>query len=108
MGVKDYPIMITNEDIIDVKLKTEKNKVIGFAINLRCKIDDAWYAIYRIDTAHGYLHEQRFWISPEPIKLPTITGMSLKNIFDFYLKHLRKSWRRYKKYYEERMKLRCL
>lgn len=102
--VKVFSIILTDEDIIDVKLKTEKNKVVGFALNLRCSIDGVWYAVYRIDTAHGYLHEQRFWISPEPTRLPIISGMSLKYLFDFYLKQLRENWRRYKRYYEERMK----
>jgi hypothetical protein len=50
--VKVFPVVLTDKDTIDVKLITEENKVIGFALNLRCSIDGVWYAVYRVDTAY--------------------------------------------------------
>ncbi len=102
MKAKQYSIYLTNDDILDIKLLIEKNNVVGFVINYRARIDDVWYQIYRVDTAHGYLHEQRFWISPEPIPLPK--QLELKYIFNFYLDEIKKNFARYKRYYIERMK----
>lgn len=53
---------------VDFRLITEKGKVLYFAINVSLCTDKP-IDIYRADTAHGYLHEQRFWLSPKPRKL---------------------------------------
>lgn len=100
---KEYTIILTANDFIDIKLFIEKNKVTGFIINYRTKIKNSWYQVYRIDTCHYYLHEQRFWISPEPIPLAK-TG-SLQYIFNFYLEQIKNNFQRYKQYYIQRMKI---
>lgn len=66
---KRFRIPLSEGDIVDVKLEIEGGTLIGFVLNLRCKIEDVWRQVYRVDTVHGYLHEQRFWISSEPIPL---------------------------------------
>jgi hypothetical protein len=53
-----------------------------------------------VDTAHEYLHEQRFWISPEPIPL-TQQG-PLQYVFEFYMEQIRNNFERYRKYYMEK------
>lgn len=60
---------LTDEDALDVRIEVEKGEVLNFSINYRILADEEWCQVYRIDTAHGYLHEQRYWISTESIRL---------------------------------------
>jgi len=98
---KKYSIPLSSGNILDVKIEIGKGYIKGFVLNLRCLIDDLWYQIYRVDTAHGYLHEQRFWISPEPV--PLIQHTSLDYAFEFYMRQIRDSFERYRKYYTDKM-----
>ncbi|MDO8634231.1 MAG: hypothetical protein Q7K34_02975 [archaeon] len=102
---KKFTIPLTSTDFLDVKLKIKNNIVEGFALNYRAKIEENFYEVYRVDTAHGFLHEQRYWITPEPIPIPTM-GKDLDGIFNFYLDQIKENFERYKKYYLDRMKLR--
>ncbi len=54
---------------LDFRWMIKKGKVIDFAINASLLEDGKFTDVYRVDTKHGYLHEQRFWISPKPIPL---------------------------------------
>jgi len=101
---KNYTIPLGSTDVLDIKLKVEKNHIVAFSLNYRAKIGKDFFQIYRVDTAHGFLHEQRFWITPEPIPIPKM-GKELKEIFEFYLDSIKGNYLRYRKYYEERMKL---
>lgn len=100
---KKFSIPLTERDLIDVRLTTEKSEVVDFVLNYRAKFEDVWYQVYRVDTSHGYLHEQRLWITPEPIPLPRFADFSLKYVFDFYLRQIKNSYPRYRGYYRERM-----
>ncbi|MBI4044639.1 MAG: hypothetical protein HY392_02940 [Candidatus Diapherotrites archaeon] len=102
---KKFTIPLTSMDFLDVKLKIENNIVEAFALNYRTKIEESFYEVYRVDTAHGFLHEQRYWITPEPIPIPAM-GKDLNDIFNFYLDQIKENFERYKKYYLDRMKLR--
>ena len=102
---KEFAVPLSATDFLDVKMEFEKNSVIGFSLNYRAKIGENFFAIYRVDTAHGFLHEQRYWITPEPIPIPTM-GKELNDIFNFYLEQIRQNFERYRKYYIERMGLR--
>ncbi len=100
---KHFTIPLSSADLLDIKLKVEKNRVTAFSLNYRTKIGEDFFQIYRVDTSHGFLHEQRFWITPEPIPIPKM-GKELKEIFEFYLDLIKNNYRRYRKYYKERMK----
>jgi hypothetical protein len=50
---------------VDYRIVTERGKVIDFAINVTLAGNGCREDVYRVDTKHGRLHEQRFWISPE-------------------------------------------
>ena len=95
---KKFTIELSITDFIYVKLKTEKNKVVEFALNYRTNIDGNYHEIYRVDTAHGYLHEQRHWISPAPIPLHTLTN-DLNPSVTFYISEIKKNFERYKQYF---------
>ncbi|MBI4052937.1 MAG: hypothetical protein HY394_02775 [Candidatus Diapherotrites archaeon] len=95
---KKYSIPLAEADVLDVSLEILGGEVEGFALNYRTKIGENFFAVYRVDTAHGYLHEQRFWLSPRPIPLPE-TGGTLKAAFEFYLDKIRGNFEKYKKHY---------
>ncbi|MBU2099803.1 hypothetical protein KKG83_01100 [Candidatus Micrarchaeota archaeon] len=105
MGLKKFTVPLTDSDFLDVKLKVEKNIVVDFSLNYRAKICESFFEIYRVDTAHGFLHEQRFWITPEPIPVPSMER-NLNYIFNFYLNQIKENFKRYKSYFEDRMKMR--
>ncbi len=98
-------IPLTGADLLDVKLEIEKNKVRGFSLNYRAKIGENFFAVYRVDTAHGFLHEQRYWLTPEPIAIPTM-GRELNDVFNFYLDQIKQNFEKYRNYYVNRMKMR--
>jgi len=102
---KKFVIPLTETDLLDVKLEVEKNKVQGFSLNYRTKIGESFFAVYRVDTAHGFLHEQRYWLTPEPIPIPTM-GKDLNDVFNFYLEQIKQNFERYRNYYFDRMKMR--
>jgi hypothetical protein len=102
---KRFTVPLGRADLLDIKLKVKKGSVVEFALNYRVKIRESFFEIYRVDTAHGYLHEQRYWLTPEPIPIPTM-GKDLKWIFNFYVDQIKENFERYRKYYLERMKLR--
>lgn len=103
MRTKKFCIPLTEEDIIDVKFEYNDNaEIVYFILNYRTKIDDRWHEVYRVDTAHGYLHEQRYWISDKPMPLRRI--MPLKIIFDYYLSQIKENYEKYKQYYIQKEK----
>lgn len=103
MKKKEFCIPLTEEDMIDIKLEYNDNaQVIYFVLNYRTKINDKWHEVYRVDTTHGYLHEQRYWISDKPIPLRNI--MPLKIIFDYYLFQIKENYEKYKQYYIQKEK----
>ena len=98
---EEFTVMLTDEDALDITLFINGG-VSGFVINLRCRFNDIWHAVYRVDTCHKYLHEQRFWIAPEPITLP-LWEESLEGVFVFYLNQIKQSFWRYRQYYLEKL-----
>lgn len=78
-----------NNARIDLTLTTEKGEVIAFALNLSLEIGDKIYDVYRVDTAHGYLHEQKFWISPKPRR---IDATDLKIVLEQKKKQLKENY----------------
>ena len=95
---KKFTIPLSPEDFMDVKLKIEKNEVTGFALNYRAKIGGNFYEVYRVDTAHGFLHEPRHWISSKPLPLHT-PAKDLGYNVTFYVLQIKKNFGRYKEYF---------
>ncbi len=101
MKCKEFTTVLTSEDLIDVKLAWENNELWRFAINYRANIEDEWYEVYRVDNYHGFLHEQKFWRSPEPIIIKDKDGWSLKMVFEFYLEEVHYNFQDYRSFFEE-------
>lgn len=98
--IKKFRIPLSDDTILDVKIEVERGEIKGFALNMRCKIAGVWREIYRVDTAHDYLHEQRYWISDKPIPIKQETA--LQSSFEYYMEQIKKSFERYKRYYLEK------
>ncbi len=100
---KKFVIPLTAEDLLDAKLEIGQNMVRGFSLNYRAKIGEMFFEVYRVDTAHGFLHEQKYWLSPGPISIHAM-GNDLNGIFNFYLDKIKQNFERYRNYYICKMK----
>lgn len=101
MKNKEFTTVLTSEDLIDVKLAWEDKELQSFAINYRAYIEEKWHEVYRVDNYHGFLHEQKFWRSPEPIIIKDKDGWSLKMVFEYYLGEVHYNFQDYRTYFEE-------
>lgn len=97
---KQYELLFTLEDLLDVRLLLKGDRLRGFVLSYRAKIAGNWYEVFRVDTCHEYLHMQKFWESPEPIPLRKYEQMPLEAVFQEFTEKLRESWRRYRSYME--------
>lgn len=103
MRIKHIHVILSTEDQLIIKIKIEKNKVLEFSVNYIAKIDGKWEQIYRVDTAHGYLHEQRFWISSKPFALKRLERVyDKKTLLNMFIDKIKNNYLRFKKYYEDK------
>jgi hypothetical protein len=102
MGLKQkgYTLFLTPEDAIDVKLFIRKNEVVKFSLNYRAEIKGRWRQVYRMDSYHGFLHEMRYWISQQQIKLPFMERYPLDYVFRHFMIEIRSRFRDYRSLYE--------
>jgi hypothetical protein len=78
----------------------EHRAVIKFALNLSAYIRGRWRAVYRVDNYHGFLHEQRLWLTPRPFPLHGFDGWHPKDLFIHFRNHIRENAARFKEYME--------
>ncbi len=85
MKSKKYSIALSLQDVLDVVLMWEEfGKLTKFALNYQAYIDGKWYEIYRVDNYHGFLHEQKYWRSPQLILIKHKESWDLRFILDEY------------------------
>lgn len=83
----------------------KKDKVLyKFALNYRAWLNERWNEVYRVDNYHGFLHEQKYWRSPEPIPINDKNGWSLKMIIKYYIDEIILNFHKYRNYYEKALK----
>ena len=77
----------------DFRWMLEKGKITDFAINVNLVEGEEATDVFRVDTRHGYLHEQRFWISPKPkplnLKYNVAFVSKKKEVFENYEKWIK-------------------
>jgi hypothetical protein len=101
MQIDEFQHPLSKDDILDIRLEWEGDNINKFVINYRARFPGEtpeWREIYRMDTCHDYLHEQRFWDDPEPRALKQ-KGKTLKQIFDEAWENISKNYARYKAMY---------
>ncbi|MBI2655617.1 hypothetical protein HYX06_04310 [Candidatus Woesearchaeota archaeon] len=101
---KSIEVYLDDRNKLNFTIIKEYGKFKTFSINYSAKIDDKWHAVYRADNYHGFVHEQRFWISNEPIPLPEYESVDLKDAFDMFFHKVKESHARFRKYFEEKRK----
>jgi hypothetical protein len=73
---------------LDFRWVMERGKIKDLAINVTLLEGKKSIDVYRVDTKHGYLHEQRFWITPKPKPLDLDYNIAFvnkkKEVFDNY------------------------
>jgi hypothetical protein len=80
MKTKEYVLELADLDAkLFVLVKIDRKTIVHFCINLAIKNDEKMNDVYRVDTCHGYLHEQKFWISPKPIKINLDYNYAFRN-----------------------------
>ncbi len=101
---KEIEIYLDEENKINFTIIKEDDKFKRFAINYSANIDGRWHAVYRVDNHHGYIHEQRLWITKEPIPLPEYEEMDLKEVFDIFFDRVKNGFLRFRRCYEASIK----
>ena len=101
MKRKKFTTALTPEDLLDITLFIDKQEVIRFALNYRALIRGAWRVVYRVDNFHGFLHEQKFWRSPKPVRIERGELTPLIDLIDKYFDYITDNFRRFKSYYED-------
>ncbi len=97
---KPIEVYLDDENRLNISIFKEGNKFVKFALNYSARIDGEWEAVYRVDNYHGFIHEQRLWITNKPIPLPEYENMDLKSVFDLFYDKISKNCLRFKKFYE--------
>lgn len=92
-----YTSILDNGVLVDITLITERGSIRHFVINLRIVVNDKSYEVYRADTAHGLLHEQKFWRSPKPIRLEG----DYTEVFNDKRKYVEKNYKKMVRWYKE-------
>lgn len=89
---------------IDIKQVIEGSKVKYFAINVSLIVGDTRHDVFRVDTAHGYLHQQRFWISDKPEKLQSEKKKDYKGDLGNWKDKVIKNYKEYVELYRKKLK----
>jgi len=100
--LKKFSKFLTSEDLLDITLEIKKKEIKKFALNYRALIANKWEQIYRVANFHGFLHEQRFWRSKEPI--PIEEKLPNNIIINEYVDFIVKNFYKFKHYFEESKK----
>lgn len=100
MRKKSFTKILTAGDVLDVTIYWEQRQIIRFALNYRARIAGQWETVYRVDNFHGFLHEQKFWRSAEPLPLPGEEMMPINIIIDRYIEEIMQNFQKYKEYFQ--------
>ncbi len=85
---------------LDFRWVIKRRRIIDFAINISLLEGEKSIDVFRVDTKHEYLHEQRFWISPKPKPL----NMDYNVAFVEKKKEVFKNYERWIKLFKEARK----
>lgn len=106
--VKRYRVDITHKDAIDVEVRLDAGRVVGFAANYRAVIGGRWVEVVRYDTAHGHLHVHRSWRRAGhrvgPVEDPPSTAADYAWALKEAKMDLKRNWRRYRRHMEEALR----
>lgn len=88
---------------IDIKQTISGKKVKDFAINISVLVGSKRKDVFRVDTAHGYLHTQEFWVSDKPIKLQDKRKKDYTGDFGAWKDKVLRNYEEYIKFYKNKL-----
>ncbi len=106
MKLKQWTVFLEEAGArIDVWFRVSKGKVTQFSVNLSYETEDASWDVYRCDSAHGYIHCHKFWISDEHRERRPFAGKSLAQALTEAYEDLKVNWRDYLERFKKAKKL---
>jgi hypothetical protein len=101
---KSFAIALSATDAIKVKLHISKGEVAKFAINLEAFAGGDIAVVYRVDLAHGRLHEHRNWRidADRIVERPDLIGASMGDIVVSVLDEVKANYERWRELYMKR------
>jgi len=76
-------------------IKLDRGRVVGFAVNLSYLTETESHDVLRYDTAHGYMHVHRFWISREVADREKFAHRSMEEVFEEAYSDIKENWAHY-------------
>lgn len=104
--IEKHSTLVFDHIRLDIKQVISGTKVKDFAINVSLLADHEQRDVFRVDTAHGYLHVQKFWISDKPEKLQDKRKKDYKGDFGSWKDKVLKNYEEYIKLYKKKFGLR--
>ena len=105
---KQWTQNLTHEDKLDVTLvltrEHGKKQIKEFAVSYRAKVKGRWREVIRYDTAHGYLHVQKFWRTDKPIPLPELEILPYDKLIRQFVDEITDNMYRYRSYIESKLR----
>jgi hypothetical protein len=86
-----------------VRFETERNRVLGFMVQLECLFGEKWHPVVRYDTAHGFAHRDILRPSGETEKSATPVR-DYNEALTFAIQDLSANWEIYRRRYEQWLK----
>ena len=102
--IEKHSTLVFDSVRIDIKQVISGKKVKDFAINVSL-LADKRRDVFRVDTAHGYLHVQKFWISDKPEKLQDKRKKDYKGDFGNWKDKVLKNCEGYVRLYKDKFGL---
>lgn len=102
--IEKHSTLVFDSVRIDIKQVVGGKKIKDFAINVSLLADER-RDVFRVDTAHGYLHQQRFWVSDKPEKLQDKRKKDYKGDFGSWKDKVLKNYEEYVRLYKHKFGL---
>lgn len=103
MQREKHAALVCGDTRIDIRhIVDGKGRVKHFAINVALIRGNKAHDVFRVDTAHEYLHVQRFWISHKPEVLKTEKKDNYTGDFGYWKDKILKEYEEYIKEYQKK------
>jgi len=95
----EFRRLFDNQNAARVRFETERNRVLGFMVQLECLFGDDWHPVVRYDTTHGFAHRDLLRPSGETEKTATPVR-DYNEALTFAIQDLIENWESYRRRYQ--------
>ena len=103
MRTVEFRRLFDDQNAARVRFETERNRVLGFMVQLECLFGEEWHPVVRYDTAHGFAHRDILRPSGETEKSATPVR-DYNEALTFAIQDLGANWGIYRRRYEQWLK----